>query len=108
MNSIQPSLIVTCGGESGNVSSQSLHLPPGSKYEGTKHRTLTEGRRRGLPLDQRQKAAGHKDSRSTEIYAELAQEQATKVLRMARKPRSKRGKQLTLNRVKSSIFGTFL
>ena len=59
-------------------------------YEGTKHSTLTEGRRRGLPLDQLQKAAGHKDARSTEIYAELAQEQATRVLRLARKPRPKR------------------
>ena len=59
-------------------------------YEGTKHSTLTEGRRRGLPLDQLQNAAGHSDPRSTEIYAELAQEQATRVLRLARKPRSNR------------------
>jgi len=58
-------------------------------YEGTKHSTLTEGRRRGLPLDQLQKAAGHKDARSTEIYAELGDQQATKVLRMAREPRAK-------------------
>jgi len=60
-------------------------------YEGTKHSTLTAGRRRGLPLDQLQKAAGHKDARSTEVYAELAQEQATRVLRLARRPRTKRG-----------------
>ncbi len=59
-------------------------------YEGTKHSTLTEGRRRGLPLDQLQKAAGHKDARSTESYAELAQEQATRVPRLARQPRSNR------------------
>jgi integrase len=59
-------------------------------YEGTKHSTLTEGRRRGLPLDQLQKAAGHKDARSTEIYAELGDQQATKVLRLAREPRSNR------------------
>ena len=59
-------------------------------YEGTKHSTLTEGRRRGLPLDQLQKAAGHKDPRSTEIYAELGDQQATKVLRLARQPRSNR------------------
>ena len=58
-------------------------------YEGTKHSTLTEGRRRGLPLDQLQKAAGHKDPRSTEIYAELGDQQATKVLRLAREPRAK-------------------
>ena len=32
-------------------------------YEGTKHSTLTEDRRRGLPLDQLQKAAGHGDLR---------------------------------------------
>ena len=56
-------------------------------YEGTKHSTLTEGRRRGLPLDQLQKAAGHKDARSTEIYAEMGDEQATRVLRFARRPR---------------------
>ncbi len=43
---------------------------------------------RGLPLDQLQKAAGHRDARSTEIYAELAQGQATKVLRMAHEPLS--------------------
>ena len=60
-------------------------------YEGTKHSTLTEGRRRGLPLDQLQKAAGHSDPRSTEIYAELAQEQATQVRRLARESRSNRG-----------------
>ncbi len=53
-------------------------------YEGTKHSTLTEGRRRGLPLDQLQKAAGHKDPRRTEVYAELAQEQVTRVLRLSR------------------------
>lgn len=57
-------------------------------YEGTKHSTLTEGRRRGLPLDQLQKAAGHSDPRSTEIYAELSQDQATRVLRLARKSQS--------------------
>ena len=57
--------------------------------EGTKHSTLTEGRRRGLPLDQLQKAAGNRDARNTEIYTELAQGQATKVLRMAREPRPK-------------------
>ena len=60
-------------------------------YEGTKHSTLTEGRRRGLPLDQLQKAAGHSDPRSTEIYAEQTQEQATQVLRLARKSRTETG-----------------
>jgi integrase len=58
--------------------------------EVTKHSTLTAGRRRGAPLDQLQKAAGHKDPRSAEIYAELEQEQATRVLRLAREPRSNR------------------
>jgi len=66
---------------------KSVGLEHVGMYEGTKHSTLTEGRRRGLPLDQLQKAAGHKDARSTEIYAELAQEQATRVLRLARVPR---------------------
>ncbi len=32
----------------------------------------------------------HKDARSTEVYAELAQEQATRVLRLAREPRTKK------------------
>jgi len=68
---------------------ESVGLGHVGMYEGTKHSTLTEGRRRGLPLDQLQKAAGHKDPRSTEIYADLAQEQATRVLRMAREPRPK-------------------
>ncbi|MDB4433162.1 tyrosine-type recombinase/integrase [bacterium] len=54
-------------------------------YEGTKHSTLTEARRRGAPLDQLQKAAGHKDPRSTEVYAQLAQEEAAKVLRLVRR-----------------------
>ena len=53
-------------------------------------RTVPAGRRRGAPLDQLQKAAGHKDPRSTEIYAELEQERATRVLRFAREPRSSR------------------
>jgi len=65
-------------------------LPHVGMYEGTKHSKLIEGRQRGLPLDQLQKAAGHSDPRSTEIYAELAQEQATRVLRLARNPRSNR------------------
>ena len=68
---------------------ESVGLGHVGMYEGTKHSTLTEGRRRGLPLDQLQKAAGHKDARSTEVYADLAQEQATRVLRMAREPRPK-------------------
>jgi len=70
---------------------ESVGLGHVGMYEGTKHSTLTEGRRRGLPLDQLQKAAGHKDARSTEVYADLAQEQATRVLRLARNPRPKRG-----------------
>jgi len=56
-------------------------------YEGTKHSTLTAARNSGASLDQLQKAAGHKDPRSTEIYAEMGEEQATRVLRIARKPR---------------------
>ena len=63
--------------------------------EGSKHSTLTEGRRRGLPLDHPQKAAGHKDSRSTEIYADFEQEQATRVLRPARKSRSAKDQAIT-------------
>ncbi len=62
-------------------------LPGVRMYEGTKHSTLTEARRRGAPLDHLQLAAGHEDPSSTEVYAELAQAQATKVLRMARRPR---------------------
>jgi len=43
-------------------------------YEGTKHSTLTAARRTGASLDPLQKAAGHKDARSTEIYAEDGRE----------------------------------
>ena len=68
---------------------KSIGLGKVRMYEGTKHSTLTAGRRQGVPLDQLQKAAGHKSSRSTEIYAELAQEQATTALRVARMPRKK-------------------
>ena len=35
--------------------------------------------------------AGHKDARSTEIYAELGEQQATQVLRLARKARPSGG-----------------
>ena len=70
--------------------SDSVGLGHVRMYEGTKLSTLTAGRRRGAPLDQLQKAAGHRDPRSTEIYAELAQEQATEVLRLHREGRSSR------------------
>jgi integrase len=65
----------------------SVGLEHVTMYPGSKHSTLTEARRRGVSLDQLQHAAGHKDPRSTAIYAELAQEDATKVLRLARKRR---------------------
>lgn len=41
-------------------------------YAATKHSTATELRRRGVPLDVIQRAAGHADRRSTELYAQLA------------------------------------
>ena len=47
-------------------------LPGIKMYEGTKHSTATALRREGVGLDLIQKAAGHKDSRSTEKYALLA------------------------------------
>ena len=40
-------------------------------YEGTKHSTATALRRAGVALDIIQAAAGHKDRRSTERYAQL-------------------------------------
>jgi len=70
---------------------KSVDLGKVRMYEGTKHSTLTAGRQRGVPLDQLKKAAGHKSDKSTEIYAELAQEQATTALRVARMPRKSGG-----------------
>lgn len=40
-------------------------------YEGTKHSTLTALRNAGVPLDVVQRAARHKDRRTTERYAQL-------------------------------------
>ena len=53
-------------------------------YEGSKHSTATALRRAGVPLDVIQAAAGHKDIRSTERYAQLADEVVTDALRRRR------------------------
>ena len=41
-------------------------------YEGTKHSTATDARRRGVPLDRIQEALRHRDASSTKLYAKLA------------------------------------
>ncbi len=58
---------------------------PGIKlYEGTKHSTATALRRAGVPLDVIQAAAGHRDVRSTERYAQLADDVVADALRKRR------------------------
>ena len=42
-------------------------------YEGTKHTSATEALRSGRRMEEIQKAIGHKDRRSTERYAKLAE-----------------------------------
>jgi integrase len=56
-------------------------IPGVSLYEGTKHSTATALRRAGVPLDVIQRAAGHKDPRSTERYAQLANQAVVEALR---------------------------
>jgi integrase len=50
-------------------------------YEGTKHSTATALRRAGVPLDVIQHAAGHRDIRSTELYARLGDQAIVEALR---------------------------
>ena len=60
---------------------QSAGMPDIGLYEGTKHSTATALRRAGVPLDVIKEAAGHKDVRSTERYAQLADQVVTDALR---------------------------
>ncbi len=53
-------------------------------YEGTKHSTATALRKAGVPLDVIQAAAGHKSIKSTERYAQLADETVTDALKRRR------------------------
>ncbi len=53
-------------------------------YEGTKHSTATAMRKAGVPLDVIQAAAGHKSIRSTERYAQLADETVQDALKRRR------------------------
>jgi len=53
-------------------------------YEGTKHSTATALRAAGVPLDVIQAAAGHKDRRSTERYAQLGNKLVTDALKKRR------------------------
>lgn len=55
-----------------------------SLYTGTKHSTATELRRQGVPLDVIQKLCGHRDPRSTEIYAKLADQALVEAIRRPR------------------------
>ena len=58
----------------------------GSLYTGTKHSTDTEVRRQGVPLDVIQALCGHRDARSTEVYAKLAVHALVEAIR---RPRSR-------------------
>jgi integrase len=55
-----------------------------SLYTGTKHSTATELRRQGVPLDVIQKFCGHRDPRSTEVYAKLADQALVEAIRRPR------------------------
>jgi len=55
-----------------------------SLYSGTKHSTATELRRQGVPLDVIQKLCGHRDARSTEVYAKLADQALVEAIRRPR------------------------
>jgi len=55
-----------------------------SLYNGTKHSTATDLRRQGVPLDVIQRLCGHRDSRSTEVYAKLADQALVEALRSRR------------------------
>ena len=55
-------------------------------YTGTKHSTATELRRQGVPLDVIQALCGHRDARSTEVYAKLADQALVEAIR---RPRSR-------------------
>jgi site-specific recombinase XerD len=57
-----------------------------SLYTGTKHSTATELRRQGIPLDVIQRLCGHRDARSTEVYAKLADQALVEAIR---RPRSR-------------------
>ena len=59
-------------------------LPEIKMYEGTKHSTATALRGAGVALDVIQAAAGHKDPRSTERYAQLAPTAVVEALRRRR------------------------
>ena len=49
-----------------------------------KHSTATELRRQGVPLDVIQKLCGHRDPRSTEVYAKLADQALVEAIRRPR------------------------
>ena len=53
-------------------------------YRGTKHSTATELRRQGIPLDVIQRICGHRDKRSTEVYAQLADQAIVEAIRRPR------------------------
>ena len=61
-------------------------------YNGTKHSTATELRRQGIPLDVIQRLCGHRDARSTEVYAKLADEALVEAIRSPRMRSVKRSR----------------
>ena len=65
-----------------------------SPYTGTKHSTATELRRQGVPLDVIQKLCGHRDPRSTEVYAKLADQALVEAIRRPRMRSARRSRFL--------------
>jgi integrase len=63
-----------------------------SLYNGTKHSTATELRRQGISLDVIQRLCGHRDARSTEVYAKLADEALVEAIRSPRMRSVKRSR----------------
>jgi site-specific recombinase XerD len=61
-------------------------------YNGTKHSTATELRRQGISLDVIQRLCGHRDARSTEVYAKLADEALVEAIRSPRMRSVKRSR----------------
>jgi len=59
-------------------------------YQGTKHSTATELPRQGVPLDVIQRLCGHRDARSTEVYAKLSDGALVEAIRSPRTRPAKR------------------
>jgi integrase len=67
-----------------------------SLYNGTKHSTDNSLRRQSVPLDVIQRLCGHRDARSTEVYAKLADEPLVEAIRSPRMRSVKRSRSKRL------------